>query len=140
MPPTALARFVAFFTLAACMTVMAASAADAELVTTYWKLVSVRGMEVPESSREAHIVMGPDGRLSGNTGCNLMKGTYEVDGQALTFGPILTTRMFCREVAASERALIHALPLVARWSTTGDRLELLSESGVSLAVFQAVYS
>ena len=132
-----LVRFVAIVTLAACMTAMAANAADTQLVTTHWKLVSVRGMDVPEGRREAHIVMAPDGRLSGNTGCNLMKGNYKLDGPSLSFGPILTTRMYCREVAASERALVRALPLVARWSTTGDRLELLSAEGISLAIFRA---
>ena len=38
-----------------------------------------------------------DGEVGGSAGCNHYFGSYEVDGEKLTFGPLASTEMWCEE-------------------------------------------
>jgi len=73
----------------------------------------------------------PGGRITGNATCNRYVGAYAVDGEAITFGPLATTRMACPSdaLAEQERAYLAALTAVAAWSARGGRLELRDASG-----------
>jgi heat shock protein HslJ len=135
--PKLLARLAAF-TLLALSAAMTASAADASLLDTRWTLESVRGMPaVGGRGGGPHMVFGPDGVLNGNTGCNSMGGAFTLDGDLIAFGPIRTTRMYCADAYRTEQELLKAMREVGRFVITGDRLELLTRDGVTLAVFVA---
>jgi len=70
------------------------------------------------------------GQTSGDTGCNSFSGSYELDGAALTFGLLATTRMACApDVMAQEAAVLEALGEVATWSVEEDRLTLADTGG-----------
>jgi putative lipoprotein len=131
-------RLTAFLFLVLAAATMSASAADASLLDTRWTLESVRGM-TPVGGRggQAQMVLGPDGELSGSTGCNRMGGGFTVDGETIAFGPIRTTRMYCADAYRTEQELLKAFREVGRFVITGDRLELLTRDGVTLAVFVA---
>ncbi len=133
-----LMRIATLAVLVAAFGAVSAGAADASLAGTHWRLVSVDGVAADLSRREPFILLDADGRLAGTTGCNRFAGGYVVDGAYLSFGQVATTRMYCATVWEQERAILDALPLVARWQVSGDRLELLGGSGRVLAVFQAV--
>lgn len=47
-----------------------------------------------------------DGQLSGNVGCNGFGGEYELRGNTLTFGPIMSTLMFCEGTSEQEQGLL----------------------------------
>lgn len=73
----------------------------------------------------------PGGRVTGNATCNRYVGAYAVDGEAISFGPLATTRMACPSdaLAEQERAYLVALEAAAAWSARGGRLELRDVSG-----------
>jgi heat shock protein HslJ len=73
----------------------------------------------------------PGGRVTGNATCNRYVGAYAVDGEAISFGPLATTRMACPTdaLAEQERAYLAALAAAAAWSARGGRLELRDASG-----------
>jgi heat shock protein HslJ len=81
-----------------------------------------------------------DGKLSGSAGCNRYHGSYQVDGESLTIGPVATTKMACPEppgVMEQEAAFLILLENTAAYQIMGDTLILLDANGAPLAEFTA---
>lgn len=107
---------------------------------TYWKIVSLGGEPVgeAESGRDPHILFHADGGLNATVGCNMMRGTYQLDGETLTFGPAATTMMACPPpLDAAERALIAVLETTAGYVLAGDTLSLVDADGAVVADLEA---
>ena len=52
-----------------------------------------------------------------------MSGNYSTDGAALTFGPLMTTRMACEaDLMVQETAVLEALEAVSGWEIDADGL------------------
>jgi heat shock protein HslJ len=80
-----------------------------------------------------------DGRASGGAGCNTFSGDYTIDGDALVFGPIMSTMMICEgERASTEAAYLAAFPLVTSYALDGEALSLLDSSGTPVLTYAAV--
>ena len=80
-----------------------------------------------------------DGQASGAAACNTFSGDYTLDGDALTFGPMLSTMMVCEgEKASTEASYLAAFPLVASYSLDGEALSLLDGSGDPVLAYAAV--
>jgi heat shock protein HslJ len=82
-----------------------------------------------------------DGNISGSGGCNNYNGPFTQDGNNLylSFGPIASTRMACREPAGvmeQESAYLAALSKVARYNINGNRLTLFDADGLVMAEFE----
>lgn len=78
-------------------------------------VTQVAGQPVPTGVPTA-LSFSPDGRVTGQSGCNRFSGTYSLTGEGLTLGPLMTTRMACAEPAASvESAILAALQSVSRF-------------------------
>lgn len=45
----------------------------------------------------AITIVFEDGNAGGSSGCNSYSGSYEIDGNGITFGPIAATLMACME-------------------------------------------
>ncbi len=120
----------------ACASAQPAPSAS-RLVGRYWKAVELGGTPSPSSDRirEVHLRFDSDGRVAGSDGCNGVSGTYTVDGDTLTFGQFAATMMACPDTQATEKAFRDAVTATARWSLTGDRLELLDAAGAVVARF-----
>jgi len=76
---------------------------------------------------EITAVFGDDGSLSGSSGCNNYSGTYEVDGENMSIGPLAATQKFCEQPEGTmdqESEYLAALQTVAMWSIDGDVLDL----------------
>ena len=76
---------------------------------------------------EITAVFGEDGSLSGSAGCNNYSGTYEVDGEKMSIGPLAATEKFCEQPEGTmdqESEYLAALQTVATWSIDGDVLDL----------------
>jgi heat shock protein HslJ len=71
----------------------------------------------PVAGSTISLIFGADGSVSGNATCNTYNGTYTVDGDALTVGPLATTRMACatEELNAQEAQYLAALQNAATW-------------------------
>jgi heat shock protein HslJ len=84
---------------------------------------------VPDVPGDARIdIRFEDGQVSGRSACNSYGGTYEVDGDALTFGPLGGTEMACQPPALMEleAEYLAALDGVEGYGLDGDALVLAS--------------
>jgi heat shock protein HslJ len=116
------------------------NATAVQLRSTYWKLIALgtTPVNVADSQREPHIIIQPDSkRVNGSGGCNRMFGSYELNGDALAFTGVASTKMACQDGMDIETSFLPALQRVARWRITGQQLELLDASGGVVAKFEA---
>ncbi len=88
---------------------------------------------------DATMAFAADGTFTGNTGCNVLDGTYTTSGDALTVTPGPMTERACVEPAgqAQEAALVTGLPLVATFAIEGEQLNLTDADGNALFAFTA---
>ncbi|NIC04891.1 META domain-containing protein [Billgrantia bachuensis] len=115
---------------------------DEPLENTYWKLTRVGNVtaEVADNQREAHFVLhAEENRVAGSTGCNRLAGSYQLEDDTLSFGPLITTRMACLQGGETEQAFLGALEAVATWQVEGEALTLKDETGSAVAHFEAVH-
>jgi copper homeostasis protein (lipoprotein) len=114
----------------------AASTPDssAALQDTEWTLVAVGGQPVAgDTSRRPGFRLSADGRkVQGQAGCNRMGGTYELQGQSLKFGPLITTKMACPAMQ-TEQAFLKALDATTRYEIVGSNLTLFGADGAPVA-------
>ena len=107
---------------------------------TDWRLVSLG-----PAGAEADIVagttvtlkFGDDGRASGSTGCNSYSGTYQVRGDSLTFGRLISTRRACLDQNANqqEQRFLSGLEMANRFRLNANRLTILSDRGRNVLNF-----
>ncbi len=111
---------------------------QADLIDVHWRAVELSGMAVPAlpDKREAYLVFGSDGRLSGSDGCNRVTGTYKLKGDAVTFGQMASTQMACIDTPEIERRFHGALKGTGHWRIEGGRLQFYGATGKPLAVFE----
>ncbi|PMR76464.1 META domain-containing protein [Billgrantia endophytica] len=115
---------------------------DEPLENTYWKLTRAGDVaaEAVDNQREAHFVLhAEESRVAGSTGCNRLAGSYQLENESLSFGPLVTTRMACLQGGETEQAFLSALEAAATWQIEGQALTLSDESGAAVANFEAVH-
>jgi len=76
--------------------------------------------------------------VSGAGGCNRFVGSYQLNGDLLTFGQTAGTMMACAEETETEREFFTALRQVRKARVSGRQLELLDEADRPVARFEAV--
>jgi heat shock protein HslJ len=89
---------------------------------------------------EITAAFGDDGRLDGSAGCNTYGASYEVDGDQITLGPAVTTRMWCAEpegIMDQENAFLAALGSAATYHIQGGKLEMRDADGALALQFTA---
>ena len=71
---------------------------------TAWELYAISKHRPIEGS---HITIAfEDGQVSGNSGCNSYGGDYQVDGEKIEFGMLMSTLMACADPAMMEQETI----------------------------------
>jgi heat shock protein HslJ len=83
-------------------------------------------------------IFGKDGTLTGNAGCNDYNGTYTVNGNQITIGPLASTRKFCNDpegIMDQETQYLAALGTAATYQIEGTTLELRTKDGALVADF-----
>jgi heat shock protein HslJ len=102
---------------------------------TSWTLIEGTGVTIPD---EVTMTLQFEGdRSSGSGGCNRFTGTYEEDGNSISFGPLASTRMACpEEVVAAESAYHAALGSAAWWSASENELVLSDSSAQELLRYE----
>ena len=75
--------------------------------------------------------------VTGNTGCNTFHGSYQVQGDEITIGPLTSTRAACptEELQQQETDFLAALGLATTFRVTANRLDLLRPGGTIAATF-----
>jgi heat shock protein HslJ len=90
----------------------------------------------PMAGTELNASFAEDGKVSGASGCNTYLGSYTINGEKLTFGPLATTRMACPEpIMAQEQAFLAALASTAAYSMEAGRPVLRSADGAIAVSF-----
>ncbi len=118
-------------------TVLAFTAANASLegnwtVTGYLSASGSAFMSVVNGS---HLTanFGADGRVTGDTGCNNYNGPWKQGpGDAVTIGPLATTRKACTtdELSAQEHSFVEALSISVKVEVTSSSATLLNAAGL----------
>lgn len=95
-----------------------------------WRIEQAR-TEPMLDKRLARLDFGADGRLTGHTSCNRLSAPYTLEGQKLSVGPVVTTRMACsRLLLEQEDRVLTALELARTARVRDDGLlELRDEDG-----------
>ncbi len=117
----------------------ACSGGTSASLTGTWKLVSYGSPDNPTPAAadvDTSIILGEDGTISGNVGCNSFSGDYKVDGDKITFGPISSTLMMCADTATGdqETAVLNTLTGTVTFVIDGDTLTLTSADGSSVII------
>ena len=111
------------------------------LAGTSWTATGINnGKNAVESNAQTETVtaeFGEDGRVTGSGGCNTYRATYTTtDPNALTFGPVISTKMACADEAnAVEQQYFAALGAVTTYSIDGTTLTLRDADGSAQVVF-----
>jgi heat shock protein HslJ len=111
---------MAMFTMAAC-----GSGVDEgeSLEGTSWVLVAYRKSSPIESAKPT--LKFDEGQVSGNASCNSYGGSYQVEGDKISFGAMFMTEMFCTEpegVMDQESEYLQMLGSAERFELNGGRL------------------
>ncbi len=114
--------------------------ASLPLEGTAWQLASYvgpEGTEVPVPKGVAATATFEGGTVSGNGGCNQYTGSYTVDGDALTIGPVASTRMACAGPGGTlEDLYFVALGQVASYTIDDVTLLLENADGDAILTFE----
>ena len=113
---------------------------DRPLMVTQMRLVEQHGGPVKKVGEQPppSLLLQSDGqRLTGSGGCNRMTGSYQLNGQSITFGKVASTMMACVDGMEQEAAFFKALDQTRSWKVQGDALELLDASATTIARFVA---
>jgi heat shock protein HslJ len=86
------------------------------------------------SGRDPHArPFNPEGRISGNGGCNQFFGAHSISG-TIKIGPLVSTRKGCPGLHA-ETAFFATLEAAKSFAQEGDNLVLFDAAGAKLAQF-----
>ncbi len=117
---------------------LAGQAGDSpSLVGPIWVAVELAGMPVPADppARQPAIQFSADGRAAGTDGCNRVSASYTQNGERITFGPMIATRMACPGSDEVARRFAAAFQGTSGWRIAGGRLEFYGATGKPLAIF-----
>jgi heat shock protein HslJ len=103
-----------------------AAAAPTSLAGTRWIGVVDPGVEAEAAPRIEFI----EGRVHGFTGCNMMSGSWRMEGAEARFSSVATTRRMCLGPGGEiEKRLLAAMGDASRVRRVGDRLVIEAPSG-----------
>ena len=106
------------------------------LANTNWKLHGMNMNEVPLPHSTITIRFGADGSLSGNSGCNDYSGSYTVNGDALSVGPLAGTGALCDdEIDMQEQRYLAILQSAATFEMSRNQLIIRDATGQEVLRF-----
>ena len=123
--------------LLAVLILSACSGGSASSIVGQWELVShgSASSQTPAvDGVDTSIEFSADGKLNGTVGCNVFNGDYKVDGDTLTFSPVISTLMFCEDVAEQETSTLAVFSESASFVLDGETLTITSADGASVIV------
>jgi copper homeostasis protein (lipoprotein) len=99
-----------------------------------WQLVEMPGTDltIPKDKPPTVYFNLKDQRVAGFGGCNRFFGAYQRSGNALTIGPLGSTRMSCGDLDKLEHTFLQQLEKVQRWQVSQHQLSLSNDNQVIL--------
>lgn len=113
------------------------------LANTAWVLEEMNGAALPEMpegmARTPGIQFGADGQFSATAGCNMMNGTAEINGAAISFpDQMAATMMACPPpLDELERGMGEAMAEAGEIRVEDSRMLLLNGAGAVVLTFSA---
>lgn len=110
----------------------------ADLEHHEWDLVELDGI-TPDALQAMHtrpFVRFSGQQLSGHSGCNVLAGPIQLEGERLTLGPVASTRMLCQDVAEIEFRFLQLLEQASYSSLEGTQWSWYDEDMTRLASFR----
>ena len=107
------------------------------LVGPTWAAVELGGTPVAAepAARQPSIAFVANGRVAGTDGCNRISAPYTQNGERISFGAMISTRMACPGADEVSRRFAEAIQGTAAWRIAGGRLEFHDATGKPLAIF-----
>lgn len=102
-----------------------------ESTTWYWSHVEdATGVMFTPKKQGVFKMQFTPSRMSSATDCNTVGGSYRIDSNSLTFGPLMSTMMYCPD--SEESLYVKFLTGVASFQLLPGMLRLSTNSGVVL--------
>ena len=104
-----------------------------------WRLTQLAEEPVvtPANGRDVQFTLDYSNRkIAGDAGCNRFFGRYEMNGDAIRFSDIGSTKMFCDGRMDVEQGFLAMLGEAASWKISDKTLQLFDASGKALATFK----
>jgi heat shock protein HslJ len=123
--------FVAIFAITSCSVID--SIVSDPLDDTSWVLIAYRGEDLIKGSTITAIFK--DGEVRGTSGCNSYFGSYEINGDNITFTQVGATLMACLdpEGIMDQEATFHSMLTEAEsFQVVNEQLVILSSNGEEL--------
>lgn len=111
---------------------------NGSILDTVWVLEDIQNQGVIDRSHLT-LQISPDGRASGDGGCNRFSGTVVVAGDNITFGTLMMTMRACvaEALQMQEQKYTAAFESVRRWRIENGLLYLMDEAGQDVLRFYA---
>lgn len=108
-------------------------ALSAEALVGAWTLTSINGEDVAKlfSDKKPSIEFDADGKVFGNGGCNSYRGTFKLEENTLSFGPLMSTKMACPSLEG-EGKFMQLLASPVQATINGETLTFLKDGNVVL--------
>ena len=91
-----------------------------------WKIVNIQGRVI--TSEQAELVFSAAGKVSGNSGCNQIMGTFKPVHDHLNLSSLASTKMLCAGAAnADEQAFNQSLSNIEHFLVKDQQLFLTDE-------------
>ncbi len=130
-----LVLFLLSLALSAC-----ASGSNSPSIVGTWKLTAYGPAAAPTpavADVDATLKFDADGKVGGSGGCNSLGGDYKVEGDQITFGPIISTMMACAEpIMSQEGTVTKVMNESASYKIEGNTLTITKDDNV--LVFESV--
>ncbi|MEM6769151.1 MAG: META domain-containing protein [Bacteroidota bacterium] len=96
-------------------------------IPSAWELVSceIDGKTIPAVNEKAFIAMR-DGEIGGHTGCNAFGGEWTGSTSKMDVPGVMSTKMFCNDVADQERLILDLLNGTVSCATADGKTLIIS--------------
>ena len=137
---TATSTQLTIFDASGAETLVFTPQAAVTLVGTPWNVVNYNNGKEATVSLVADstitLQFAAEGTVSGNAGCNQYNGSFTTEGDALTVGPLATTRMAClsEDLNAQETQYLAALQNSATYDISNGTLTIRDAGGASQVI------
>ena len=113
---------------------------ETPLVGTQWILVGYGDPGSPtavEAGTTIIAIFSEDGNITGSGGCNYYAGSYEIQDDQISVGPLATTGTICPIGSEQETVYLDALGKAQTYQLFGQRLSISYDDGQGLLTYTA---